>query len=69
MKYLLIAIFLAGVNPKDTDPMKFVGDEFNRRKKTRRGQDNNNNNNNNNNLSNSLKRKFDYIQYFTLERL
>ena len=53
MKYLLISIFLAGANPKDTDPIKFVGNEFNRRKKSCRGKDDNLNNNNNNNSSSS----------------
>ena len=76
MKYLLISICLAGANPKDTDPIKFIGDEFNRRKKSSRGKDDNNNHNNNSSSissSNSslthLKRKLDCNQYFSLERL
>jgi hypothetical protein len=79
MKYLLISIFLAGANPKDTDPIKFVGNEFNRRKKSCRGKDDNLNNDNNSSSCSSssssnssltnFKRKLDCNQYFSLERL
>ena len=79
MKYLLISIFLAGANPKDTDPIKFVGHEFNRRKKSSRGKDDNHNYNNDSSSSSSssssnssltnFKRKLDCNQYFSLERL
>ena len=73
MKYLLISIFLAGANPKDTDPIKFIGHEFNRRKKSSRGKDDNHNNNNSSSSTNisltNFKRKLDCNQYFSLERL
>jgi hypothetical protein len=72
MKYLLISIFLAGANPKDTDPIKFIGDEFNRRKKNSRGKDDNHNTNSSSSTNSSLsnfKRKLDCNQYFSLERL
>ena len=67
MKYLLISIFLAGANPKDTDPIKFIGNEFNRRKKSSRGKDDDNINSSSS--STNLKRKLDCNQYFSLERL
>ena len=69
MKYLLISIFLAGANPKDTDPIKFIGNEFNRRKKSSRGKDNDNINSSSSSSSTNLKRKLDCTQYFSLERL
>ena len=68
MKYLLISIFLAGANPKDTDPIKFIGNEFNRRKKSSRGKDDDNINSSSSSSTN-LKRKLDCNQYFSLERL
>lgn len=72
VKYLIIAAFLAGMNPKESDRMKFIGDKVERRKKQRTGSDNNpdqlkgNNNSNNNELRNNQQ---GFIQYFSLERL
>jgi hypothetical protein len=40
VKYLIIAAFLAGANPKQTDSLKLRGDKVERRKKQRVGTDN-----------------------------
>lgn len=73
MKYLIIAIFLAGANPKDSDSMKFIGDQSKRRKRVLRDSDDHNNANSRGGNSSSqnitARRKLDCIQYFTLERL
>jgi hypothetical protein len=42
VRYLIIACFLAGHNPKESDGMKFVGEQMGRRKKQRAGTDNDN---------------------------
>ena len=40
VRYLIIAAFLAGCNPKESDNLKFVGGKENKRKKQRAGTDN-----------------------------
>lgn len=39
VRYLIIAVFLAGQNPKETDGAKFQGEQQGRRKKQRVGSD------------------------------
>jgi hypothetical protein len=39
VRYLIVAAFLAGHNPKESDNLKFVGEQAGKRKKQRAGSD------------------------------